>query len=389
MGIIQEVQICVWLRMKCEEMRLLIVRPHGSVINIHNYNVQEIGLAKAFWKAGIECDIVFFCGKQKSWTQEIHAFDDKYIKIYWLNGISILNNAIIPAVFELTSKYDIIWVNEFNQYTSYRLAKTFPGKVCIYHGPYPKKYSTLRYVKETILEKVFFSQKIADRALVFAKSNMARSHLKKIGFPKVVTIGVGLDVERFQNPKKNKFLQYEIPEFAHILLSIGTIEERKNTFFLLKVLNQLVKQDNRFRLILVGKKDETYWSKCEKYISNNNIEKNIIYIEKLTQEELPELYKISTAFLFPTLYDIFGMVLLEAMYFGLPVISTSNGGADTLIQDGVNGYIRELTVEKWSEAICKIAYKKEEAQAMAQKASDEITSNYTWDAIVEKVIKYL
>lgn len=75
----------------------------------------------------------------------------------------------------------------------------------------------------------------------------------------------------------------------------------------------------------------------------------------MQQEELSNIYKISDIFLLPTEYEIFGMVLLEAMYFGLPVITTYNGGSSTIIENGKNGFIcSKLDKAEWKEIVCDL-----------------------------------
>ena len=106
-------------------------------MNVKNntYNIQEIGLAKALIRKGHICDIVF-------WTDNApetitYKFDgDKKLKIFYLNGKNILNNAIYKNIDELISQYDIIQPAEHNQIYSAFLAKKYPQKTIIYHGPY-------------------------------------------------------------------------------------------------------------------------------------------------------------------------------------------------------------------------------------------------------------
>ena len=69
-------------------MKILIVRLFPYEININNYNVQEIGLAKALVKEGNQCDIVFYTkGKEK---REIINVDNKKINIFWIKGYKMV-----------------------------------------------------------------------------------------------------------------------------------------------------------------------------------------------------------------------------------------------------------------------------------------------------------
>lgn len=78
-------------------------------------------------------------------------------------------------------------------------------------------------------------------------------------------------------------------------------------------------------------------------------------MHRIEQRYLSRVYQACTAFLFPSTYEIFGMVLMEAMYFGLPVISCENGGSTMLIKNGINGFVQnELNAEKWAEKLSRL-----------------------------------
>lgn len=69
----------------------------------------------------------------------------------------------------------------------------------------------------------------------------------------------------------------------------------------------------------------------------------------MEQKYLSGVYNLADFFLLPTEYEIFGMVLLEAMYYKTVVLTTDNGGSSTLIDNGRNGYI--LKDKKASELV--------------------------------------
>ena len=126
----------------------------------------------------------------------------------------------------------------------------------------------------------------------------------------------------------------------------------------------------------------------------------LIYQEKASQAELPDEYRQSDVFLFPSKYEIFGMVLLEAMYFGLPVISSYNGGSSVLIKDEsdskgqrnelsntANGIIvKELSVSEWADSIETLISNKERLKAMGENAANTIREHFLWDRLADSFI---
>ena len=106
------------------------------------------------------------------------------------------------------------------------------------------------------------------------------------------------------------------------------------------------------------------------------------YIEKAEQKYMGLIYESCDFLLFPAEYEIFGMVLLEAMYFGSVVISATNGGSSTLIQDQENGFINDsLDIENWCRLILEINRNKERKVSIKKKAHETICNRFTWDAL--------
>ena len=79
-------------------MKILILRTFASVLNPNNYNSQEIGLARAFIRAGHRCDIVYYNASDATRTQTVETpGSDTPVTIYWMKGYSVYKNAIFPV----------------------------------------------------------------------------------------------------------------------------------------------------------------------------------------------------------------------------------------------------------------------------------------------------
>lgn len=367
-------------------MKILIVRLFPDEININNYNVQEIGLAKALVKKGHTCDIVLYTNKEKSYMQNI-IVGDKNIKIYWLKGKKILGNAFFDKeLMEIIKNYDIIQSGGYDQIYNIALIKKINKPLVIYHGNYYSQYSKGYKKKCYISDFIYTFYKKYKKVQFISKSELSTDFLHEKGFENVKTIGVGLDTDRFENTTiLNKDIEKikENKKNFKYLLYIGKIEERRNILFLLRLIKEINNDNSQFKLILVGKGSKDYMDKCKNFINENNIKNNVIYIESLKQEEIPQLYNISDMFLLPTQHEIFGMVILESMYFGLPVITTYNGGSSVLIDNNKNGFIESLNIERWRDIIINNI----DNANVRKNAKATIDNEFTWDKLSDKFVE--
>ena len=140
-------------------------------------------------------------------------------------------------------------------------------------------------------------------------------------------------------------------------------------------------------MIIIGSKayrEDKYYEECFNYIKLNKLSENVIYLGKVEQKYLSKVYQSSDVYVLPTQYDIFGMVYLEAMYFGIPIITTMCGGAATLIENGKNGFIKTLdNTSEWSNIIIKIGEDDKIKEQIIKKSKDKI-KEYLWSELAKK-----
>ena len=116
--------------------------------------------------------------------------------------------------------------------------------------------------------------------------------------------------------------KYELPE--KYLLYVGSMSERKNLLSVVKALNVIPRSD-RLPLVVVGA-TTSYSNVVGDYIKNNGLDGWIIFPKRVETEDLPAVYQAAEIFLYTSLYEGFGMPILEALSSGIPVI-TSNVSA--------------------------------------------------------------
>ena len=99
------------------------------------------------------------------------------------------------------------------------------------------------------------------------------------------------------------------------------------------------------------------------------------------------IYPLAKAFLLPSILEIFGMVLLEAMYLGAPIVSSENGGSLTLMADGTCGQIvREFDADKWVDAIIRYLDDEEYVKKVVAAGKKKLETTYNWDTIVDRFL---
>ena len=374
-------------------MKILIIRTYPSIMNIKNYNSQEIGLARAYIRAGHDCDIVYYAGNTKSYDEKISADNGKEITIHWLRSFSVFNNGFFFGLGKLIKQYDLLQVSEYDQITSWWLYTFGKKPIYVYHGPYDSDISKKHVIKCKIIDALLLHKKNTAKTTVFTKSELATASIKKRNFGKVITVGVGLDTERFseinesasdfysqlKNLKEDQSLNY--------LLYIGVLEERRNIKFLFDTFAEVCEKNSQTRLVMIGKGRSDYVKSCFDYADTLNITDKIIHIDALPQNELKRIYEICDVFVFPTKFEIFGMVLLEAMAFGMSVVSSHNGGSSTLIIDNKYGTIEgDFDKTKWANAICTYLDNPDLRSDVRKEASERILNEFTWDKITEKIL---
>lgn len=355
------------------------------------YNNQGIGLATELSKLGHECGLVYYAKKEHGFTETIES-DGEKIKVYHIEGKNLVWNAIYnKELYEICNQYDIIQTSECDQICSWLVYKKYPQKTIIYHGPYKSKYTKKYNLRSKVFDFIFLHRSNFTKVPVITKSYLAEKYLKEKGFENVQTLGVGLNPYNLEQKVDNipeKILDLERnKKDSKYILSIGAISKRKNFRFIIEVLNELVNKRGckNYKLIVVGNKaykEEKYYQECFDYIKEKKLENNVINLQTIEQKYLKYIYQCSDVYVLPTQYDIFGMVYLESMYFGVPVVTTLCGGSSLLIQEGKTGFIRELgKQEEWADTIIKIAEDSTIQERMSKETKEQIEEHYLWSKL--------
>jgi Glycosyltransferase len=354
----------------------------------NTYNIQEVGLAKALVRKGHECDVIFWTNEEEE-KVEVPVDGRGVVSVFYKKGKALFKNTLYVGCEQLFNNYDVLQSSEYNQIESWYLSRKYPHKTLIYHGPYYSRFNKRYNFMCKIFDLFFVKSYIKNDTKFIVKSNMAKDFLEGKGIKpnNVRAVGVGIDAQMLSSPNSSDEIEFqniiEADDSNCKLLYIGKLEPRRNIKFILEVLNKIIVVNEKAKLYMIGTGEPNYVQAVFEYATKLKIEKHIVWQEKIEQKYLAKIYKSSNYFILPTEYEIFGMVLLEAMYYGNIVLTTLNGGSDTLIENRKNGYVLEQDVDKWVETIKILQQDNNQREVIAREASSFIKEKYTWDALAE------
>lgn len=375
-------------------MKILIIRSYPSYMDVekNTYNIQEVGLAKALVRKGHVCDIVFWTDREEK-KVNVPVDKDGSVAVYYKHGKTALKNTVFIGCDSLFEQYDVLQAAEYNQMQSWLLAKKYPQKTIIYHGPYYSPFNKRYNLMCAAFDKVFLNRYLKLGTRFITKSKLAQEFLESKGIheDRISTIGVGIDPQMLSNGETEctepLFLSMK-QDKALRLLYIGRFEKRRKIPFILEIFSAVLKNHVPATLYMIGTGEKEYAEACWKYAEEIGVRDHIVYQERMEQKYLSHIYNLADFFLLPTEYEIFGMVLLEAMYYKNVVLTTSNGGSSTLIENGKNGFIFDSTnSQEWAKCIVDVSENGEKMAKICDAASQKVREDFTWDKLANRFVE--
>jgi len=186
----------------------------------------------------------------------------------------------------------------------------------------------------------------------------------------------------FQSPVSDNIKQAILSKYniqQDYLLYVGSIEERKNLLTLLKTLKELPNQ----KLVIIGN-GKSYKVKCLRYIAKNNLSDRVMLLSRISLEEMTSIYQSALIMIYPSIFEGFGIPILEALFCKTPVI-TSKDGCFSEAGGPNTKYINPLSIQEMKEAIGEILNSSDLQKEMRTKGF-EYAQNFTDDKIANNLM---
>ena len=182
---------------------------------------------------------------------------------------------------------------------------------------------------------------------------------------------------------ENTLKKYQLPK--EYILNVGTIEKRKNLLVLLKSITKTNKN-----VVVIGKKTD-YFKEIWNYIVLNNLEKQVYFLKNLSLEEMAIIYQKSKLFIYPSIFEGFGIPIIEALYSKTPVISSTGscfweaGGEHSIYINPENSTELRLAIDSIWDSPAKLNEMREKGFEFVQKFNDEVIAQ-NWQNLYQSLL---
>lgn len=208
---------------------------------------------------------------------------------------------------------------------------------------------------------------------------------------RVFVVPLAASEDKFYQMRDNEEIEYILQKYninihKRYLLSIATLEPRKNIERTIRAFLQLIQQEkiDDLNLVLVGTKGWNFETIFDEIKANPLLKEKIILTGFVADEDLAALYSAALAFVYPSLYEGFGLPPLEAMQCGTPVITSNKSSLPEVVEDA--GILVEPTDEDAiADAMLKLYNDKSLRNILSKKSSLQ-AQKFSWKKFTEQHI---
>jgi|SRR3989344_599858 len=281
---------------------------------------------------------------------------------------------------EIWREYDLVHVHGCGRFTtdfSLKFLKDKLPMIFTAHGFFhTDNFNLLKRINKMYLKKLFRS--------VFCFTALTKNEFSEyekygINVSKIFEIPNGVDLKRFVRDEEevNKLVKrYSVK--GNVVLYVGRIHKSKGLEYLVRAVKNV-----DCKVLFIGR-DEGYKEELIKIADSLRIKSKIVFTGSVLEKELIASYFASKIFVLPSSHEGFGIVVIEAMACGLPVVVSNRGSLPFIVEDGKNGFVTAFgNAEEITLKLNRLLEDK--------KLRDKISKNnlisckkYNWENIAEK-----
>jgi D-inositol-3-phosphate glycosyltransferase len=236
--------------------------------------------------------------------------------------------------------------------------------------------------------------RMADRIVAATLAERAQLQwLYQADISKVVVIPPGVDLSHFYPIPPDEAKDFiGVPPCDKMLLYVGRIEPLKGIDTVIKAISMMEGQD--VCLVVIGGDPDTSqhttndeMARLQTMREQAGVKDLVTFLGKRSQDTLPYYYSAADAVVVPSFYESFGMVALEAMACGTPVVASQVGGLAFLVEDGVTGFTVPVDdPEALADRLTHLISDRELRSKLGEQAAN-LAQKYAWQIIAQRILE--
>ena len=242
----------------------------------------------------------------------------------------------------------------------------------------PQKFGLLRWFRVKFMMRLFINRL---HRIIAVSQSTAADISKFYGIPKEKISVIYNGIKKFPESRG----KYKPAGDSKYILYVSRIEHPgKNHIRLIKAFENTAQLDNSHHLVLAGNFKERH-EEVLAAISKSPLQQRIHLTGFVTDEELADLYKNADLYICPSLYEGFGLTVVEAMSFNLPVLSSDKGSLPEVCADAAH-YFDPYNLEEITSALKKYLNNDQLCSELRKKGKERV-NEFDWDKHVSQVLK--
>ena len=319
------------------------------------------------------------------------------LKYFKPDGFSFPVSNIFSSEFKKTfneKAFDVIHVHHpfWMGWKGLRLGKKYKLPVVLTYHTRLELYAHLLPAFQLIFKNIISHKMIKKFAQkcngIISPTSTAKEYLSNIGVSrKKYVIPTGINCEKYDeitDEAVNDLRKKYVASDEVLSCTVTRLSKEKNIYFMLEALQEIKETTAiNFKHLIIG--DGGEFKAIEQYIIENDLGEYITLVGKVDPEEIIKYYLASDLFLFTSLSETQGMVILEAMAGGCPVVAIRASGIEDIIENKSNGYKTQNSTKDWIEKVVRLM----KDEILRNELSDnalEYSKEYSTKAIARKVL---
>ena len=278
-----------------------------------------------------------------------------------------------------------IWLPFNNTIATFSRISSIP-LVISPHGmlePWSLKFN---FLKKKLAWYIYQRKALKSASVLHATSIMEAQNLDKLK----LSLPIAVIPNGIEKPTKKELLdKYDLANLGikinheKIFLYLGRIHPKKGLLNMLKAWNDSFKNNISCKLIIAGFPELNYLNELKDYVKKNKLTKNVIFLGPVEGKDLVTLYRNAYFFVLPTFSENFGMVVAEALSYGIPVITTTGTPWKTL-EEFKCGWIVEPKINALKKVLSDAYLLNKNEYELMSKNAINLSKAFDWEKIAQK-----